>query len=111
MILSYAIAFVGLAIYSKAMLAGNYSLTFASVWLIGALQGTGPAFWTSAPATYPRNIYPRASFALGLVSNSANAIAPSITEILAKQSESLALAELVAVSRMKLPVEELREES
>ncbi|AIF69582.1 MFS transporter [Palaeococcus pacificus DY20341] len=122
MIISYAIAFVGLALYSKAMLDGNYSLALASVILIGALQGTGPAFWTSAPATYPKSIFPRASFALGLISNSANAIAPSITEILARQSEALALAELafmpilgimtlIAVSRMKMPVEELGDEA
>jgi len=122
MILSYAVAFVGLGIYSKAMLEGNYSLALASVWLIGALQGTGPAFWTSAPATYPKSIYPRASFALGLISNSANAVAPSITEALARHSEALALAELmlmpvlgiltlIAVSRMKLPVEELGDEA
>ena len=122
MMLSYAVAFIGLGIYSKAMLGGNYSLALASVWLIGALQGTGPAFWTSAPATYPKSIYPRASFALGLISNSANAIAPSITEALARHSEALALAELafmpilgiltlIAVSRMKLPVEELGDET
>ncbi|MCO6041537.1 MFS transporter [Thermococcus alcaliphilus] len=122
MILSYAMAFVGLSVYSRAMLQGNYSLALASVWLIGALQGTGPAFWTSAPATYPKSIYPRASFALGLISNSANAIAPSITEALARHSEALALAELafmpilgiltlIAVSRMKLPVEELGDEA
>ncbi|WP_175059624.1 MFS transporter [Thermococcus sp. 2319x1] len=122
MILSYAVAFVGLTVYSKAMTEGNYSLALASVWLIGALQGTGPAFWTSAPATYPKSIYPRASFALGLISNSANAIAPSITEALARHSEALALAELtfmpvlgiltlIAVSRMKLPVEELGDEA
>ncbi|WP_456326009.1 MFS transporter [Palaeococcus sp. (in: euryarchaeotes)] len=118
MIASYAIAFIGLLIYSKAILAGNYTLTLASVVLIGALQGTGPAFWTSAPATYPKSIYPRASFALGLISNSANTVAPSITEILARQSDALALGELalmpligiltlLAVSRMKMPVEEL----
>ncbi|KPU62989.1 MFS transporter [Thermococcus sp. EP1] len=122
MILSYAISFVGLVVYSKAMLDGSYSLALASVWLIGALRGTGPAFWTSAPATYPRSIYPRASFALGLISNSANAVAPSITEALARQSETLALGELalmpllgililITVSRMKLPVEELGEDA
>ncbi|MCD6558360.1 MFS transporter [Thermococci archaeon] len=122
MIASYAIAFIGLLIYSKAILAGNYTLTLASVVLIGALQGTGPAFWTSAPATYPKSIYPRASFALGLISNSANTVAPSITEILARQSDALALGELalmpligiltlLAVSRMKMPVEELGHEA
>ncbi|AEK73764.1 permease [Thermococcus sp. 4557] len=118
MIFSYAVAFIGLLVYGKAMLAGNYTLALASVVLIGALQGTGPAFWTSAPATYPRNIFPKASFALGLISNSANAIAPTITDVLARQSTGLALGELalmpligiltlIAVSRMKLPVEEL----
>jgi len=118
MIFSYAVAFVGLLVYAKAMLAGNYTLALASVVLIGALQGTGPAFWTSAPATYPKDIFPKASFALGLISNSANAVAPTVTDILAKHSISLALAELafmpllgililIAVSRMKLPVEEL----
>lgn len=122
MILSYAIAFVGLILYSRAMLAGNYSMALASVVLVGALQGTGPAFWTSAPATYPKRIYPKASFALGLISNSANAVAPSVTEALASISEGLALGELTAmpllgiltlitVSRMRLPVEELGDEA
>lgn len=120
MMISYTIAFIGLILYSKAMLAGNYAMALASVVLVGALQGTGPAFWTSAPATYPKRIYPKASFALGLISNSANAIAPSVTEALASISEKLALAELtlmpllgiltlVTVSRMRLPVEELGE--
>ncbi|NJE85072.1 MFS transporter [Thermococcus sp. CX2] len=118
MIFSYAVSFIGLAIYAKAMLDGNYTLALASVVLIGALQGTGPAFWTSAPATYPKSIFPKASFALGLISNSANAVAPTVTDILARQSTALALGELalmpllgiltlIAVSRMKLPVEEL----
>ncbi|WP_048151563.1 MFS transporter [Palaeococcus ferrophilus] len=122
MIVSYGIAFIGLAIYSRAMLAGNYGMALASVVLVGALQGTGPAFWTSAPATYPKRIYPRASFALGLISNSANAVAPSVTEALASISEGLALGELTAmpllgiltlviVSRMRLPVEELGDEA
>jgi len=122
MMVSYGIAFLGLAVYSKAMLSGNYGMALASVVLVGALQGTGPAFWTSAPATYPKSIYPRASFALGLISNSANAVAPSVTEALASISEGLALGELTAmpllgiltlviVSRMKLPVEELGDEA
>ncbi|ACJ16749.1 Hypothetical permease [Thermococcus onnurineus NA1] len=121
MIFSYAVAFVGLLVYGKAMLAGNYTLALASVVLIGALQGTGPAFWTSAPATYPKSIFPKASFALGLISNSANIIAPGLTDALARQSTALALGELaimpllgiltlVIVSRMKLPVEELGDE-
>ncbi|NJD98253.1 MFS transporter [Thermococcus sp. LS1] len=121
MIFSYAIAFIGLVIYAKAMLAGNYTMALASVVLIGALQGTGPAFWTSAPATYPKSIFPKASFALGLISNSANIIAPGLTDALARQSTALALGELaimpllgiltlVIVSRMKLPVEELGDE-
>ncbi|ASJ17368.1 MFS transporter [Thermococcus chitonophagus] len=117
MIIAYAVAFLGLVVYSKAMLAGNYSLALASVVLVGALQGTGPAFWTSAPATYPQEVVPRANFALGLISNSANAVAPTVTDLLAKHSETLALAELtimpligiltlLIVRRMRLPVEE-----
>ncbi|AEC52329.1 hypothetical protein PNA2_1415 [Pyrococcus sp. NA2] len=116
MILAYFIAFVGLVVYSKGVLAGNYSIVLASVILVGALQGTGPAFWTSAPATYPENLVARANFALGLISNSANAIAPSVTDVLARHSVGLALAELslmpllgilalVIVSRMRLPIE------
>ncbi|AAL80644.1 MFS transporter [Pyrococcus furiosus DSM 3638] len=116
MIIAYAFGFAGLLLYSKAMLSGNYELALFSVVLVGALQGTGPAFWTSAPATYPENVVPRANFALGLISNSANAIAPSITEALARTNEELALIELsmmpligilalIIASRMKLPVE------
>ncbi|ASI99104.1 MFS transporter [Thermococcus celer] len=122
MIFSYAVAFVGLVIYGKAMLDGSYGLALASVALVGALQGTGPAFWTSAPATYPKSIFPKASFALGLISNSANVIAPGLTNVLAGHSVGLALGELalmplvgiltlIAVSRMRLPVEELGDEA
>ncbi|ASJ10175.1 MFS transporter [Thermococcus sp. P6] len=120
MLFSYAVAFVGLLIYGKAMLAGDYTLALLSVALVGALQGTGPAFWTSAPATYPRNIFPKASFALGLISNSANVVAPGLTDLLAGRSVELALGELavmpllgililLTVSRMRLPVEELND--
>ncbi len=41
MMISYTIAFIGLILYSKAMLAGNYAMALASVVLVGALQGTG----------------------------------------------------------------------
>ncbi|BAA29864.1 MFS transporter [Pyrococcus horikoshii] len=116
MILAYIVSFLGLVTYSKGILSGNYPLVLASVILVGALQGTGPAFWTSAPAVYPESLVTRANFALGLISNSANAIAPTITEVLARYSIALALAELsimplvgiltlIIVSRMKLPIE------
>ncbi|ADT84255.1 MFS transporter [Thermococcus barophilus] len=120
MVISYMLSFVGLIVYAKAMLSGNYTIALAAVWLVGTIQGTGPAFWTSAPATYPKSVYPRASFALGLISNTANIVAPSITDLLARHSVGLAFGELalmplvgiltlIAVSRMKMPVEEFGE--
>ncbi|CAB50195.1 MFS transporter [Pyrococcus abyssi] len=120
MITAYLVALIGMIIYSYGMLSRSYSIVLASVVLVGALQGTGPAFWTSAPATYPETVVARANFALGLISNSANAVAPTVTEVLSRYSEGLALAELslmpvvgivtlLIVSRMRLPVEEFKE--
>jgi len=116
MIISYAISFVGILMLSKGLLSNSYNLVLLSTVLVGAIQGTGPAFWTSAPAVYPKEIYPRASFALGLISNSANAIAPIVTDVARYYSLILALGELSAMpilgiivlvicSRMKLPIE------
>jgi len=116
MILSYVISFLGLIVYSRAMINGDYTLAMISTMMIGALQGTGPAFWSSAPAAYPKEIFPRASFAIGLISNSANAIAPMITEFIATINKVVAMIELttmpllgitflVLLLKMRLPVE------
>lgn len=116
MAMSYTLSFIGLCLYGYAVLNGNYMLALTIVWLVGTIQGTAPAFWTSAPATYPEEVFPRASFALGVISNIPNTIAPSITEILSRINPILALSELaimpligilslVIVSRMKLPIE------
>ncbi len=117
MALSYVLSFIGLCLYGYAILGDNYTLALAMVWLVGTIQGTAPAFWTSAPATYPKEIFPRASFALGVISNSPNTVAPALTEVLAEYNPLLALSELAVmpilgiislliVSRMKLPIEE-----
>ncbi|ADI31244.1 MFS transporter [Staphylothermus hellenicus] len=117
MLISYALSFIGLLLYSYAMTTGNYVLASITVWVVGAIQGTGPAFWTTAPATYPEEIFPRASFALGVISNIPNIIAPTITELLAQISNILALSELTAMPLIgiiilvialhaKLPIEE-----
>ena len=118
MTLSYVLSFIGLCLYGYAILGDNYTLALVMVWLVGTIQGTAPAFWTSAPATYPEEIFPRASFALGVISNIPNTIAPAITEMLSQINPILALSELaimpligivslVIVSRMRLPIEEL----
>ncbi len=119
MIISYAIAFIGLFIVWKGISSGQYILALIGLAITGIVQGTGPAFWTTAPAAYPKEIYPKASFALGLLSNSANAVAPNVMFILVSSvgagmviflSVSLLGIILLLLSlRMKLPVEELGE--
>ena len=117
MTLSYAVTFLGIFIVWKAILANDYTLALIGIAITGIVQGTGPAFWTTAPAAYPREIYPEASFALGLISNSANAVAPNVMFVLVHSVNTgmviyllmaaLGIATLLLSSRMKLPVEEL----
>ena len=117
MTLSYAVTFAGLFIIWKSILGSDYTLALLGFAVTGIIQGTGPAFWTTAPAAYPKEIYPEASFALGLISNSANAIAPNVMFILVHGVTQgmlvflamplLGIALLIAASRMRLPVEEL----
>ena len=115
MTLSYAVTFLGIFIVWKAISANDYGLALLGIAITGIVQGTGPAFWTTAPAAYPKEIYPEASFALGLISNSANAIAPNVMFVLVKGVTTgmviylamalLGIVLLLASSRMKLPVE------
>ncbi|WP_456423638.1 MFS transporter [Thermococcus sp.] len=117
MTLSYAVTFAGIFIVWKAISANDYRLALLGIAITGIVQGTGPAFWTTAPAAYPKEIYPEASFALGLISNSANAVAPNVMFVLVKGVTTgmviylamalLGIVLLLASSRMKLPVEEL----
>ncbi|WP_297495977.1 MFS transporter [Thermococcus sp.] len=117
MTLSYAVTFLGLFIVWKAISANDYTLALLGIAVTGIVQGTGPAFWTTAPAAYPKEIYPEASFALGLISNSANAVAPNVMFVLVHSVTTgmiiylsmalLGIVLLLVSSRMKLPVEEL----
>ncbi|ASJ05865.1 MFS transporter [Thermococcus pacificus] len=114
---SYALTFLGLFILWKGISANDYTLALLGLAITGIVQGTGPAFWTTAPAAYPKEIYPEASFALGLISNSANAVAPNVMFVLVHGVSTgvtiylgmalLGIVLLLASSRMKLPVEEL----
>ncbi|WP_457751812.1 MFS transporter [Thermococcus sp.] len=115
MTLSYAVTFLGIFLVWKAILANDYTLALLGIAITGIVQGTGPAFWTTAPATYPKEIYPEASFALGLISNSANAVAPNVMFVLVSgvttgmviylAMAALGILLLLASSRMKLPIE------
>ncbi|WP_297490542.1 MFS transporter [Thermococcus sp.] len=117
MTLSYAVTFIGLFIVWKSILSSDYTLAMIGLALTGIVQGTGPAFWTTAPAAYPKEVFPEASFALGLISNSANAVAPNVMFILVSGVTQgmliflamplLGIALLLISSRMRLPVEEL----
>ncbi|GAB6101292.1 MFS transporter [Thermococcus atlanticus] len=119
MITSYAIAFIGLFIVWKGISSGQYIMALIGLAITGIVQGTGPAFWTTAPAAYPKEIYPKASFALGLLSNSANAVAPNVMFILVSSVSAgmviflgvalLGIILLLVSLKMKLPVEELGE--
>ncbi|WP_297421726.1 MFS transporter [Thermococcus sp.] len=116
MTLSYVVTFIGLFVVWKSILANDYALAMLGLAITGIVQGTGPAFWTTAPATYPREIFPEASFALGLISNSANAVAPNVMFILVHGVTTgmviflamalLGIALLLASAKMRLPVEE-----
>ncbi|NJE60479.1 MFS transporter [Thermococcus sp. 21S7] len=117
MTLSYVVTFAGIFIVWKAISANDYTLALLGIAITGIVQGTGPAFWTTAPATYPKKVFPEASFALGLISNSANAVAPNVMFVLVHGVTTgmliylsmaiLGVLLLLASARMKLPVEEL----
>lgn len=118
MTLSYVITFIGIFIVWKAIVANDYALALIGIAITGIVQGTGPAFWTTAPAAYPKEIYPEASFALGLISNSANAVAPNVMFVLVHGVKTgmeiyllmatMGILTLLSSSRMKLPVEEFK---
>ncbi len=117
MLSSYVVTFIGLLIYWRALSAGDFGLTLLGAAIAGIVQGTGPAFWTSAPATYPKSIFPQASFALGLISNSSNAVAPVVVlQVLASRGLNPAMLGFVVMpivgivlllisTRVRLPVE------
>ncbi|WP_457743101.1 MFS transporter [Thermococcus sp.] len=117
MTISYAVTFAGVFIVWKSILANDYRLALLGFAITGIVQGTGPAFWTTAPAAYPKETYPEASFALGLISNSANAVAPNVMFVLVNGVTAgmviylamtlLGIVLLLVSSKMKLPVEEL----
>jgi MFS family permease len=115
MTVSYAVTVLGLLVVWKGVTGSEYALALLGFAIAGIVQGTGPAFWTTAPAAYPKEIYPEASFALGLISNSANAVAPNVMFVLVSGfSEGmviyiamalLGILLLLASFKMKLPVE------
>ncbi|WP_231855803.1 MFS transporter [Thermococcus peptonophilus] len=119
MVISYAVTLLGLVFVWKGISASDYTFALLGFAVAGIVQGTGPAFWTTAPAAYPKEIYPEASFALGLISNSANAVAPNVMFVLVSSvavgmgiymaMPIIGILLLLTASRMKLPVEELGE--
>ncbi|MBP1911044.1 MFS transporter [Thermococcus stetteri] len=119
MVISYAVTLLGLVFVWKGISASDYTFALLGFAIAGIVQGTGPAFWTTAPAAYPKEIYPEASFALGLISNSANAVAPNVMFVLVSSvavgmgiymaMPIIGILLLLTASRMKLPVEELGE--
>ncbi len=121
MSISYAVTFLGLLLVWKGFSSGDYSALLLGLAVTGIVQGTGPAFWTTAPAAYSKEVYPDASFALGLISNSANAVAPNIMFLLVSGVGTgmaiflavtlIGIGLLLAASRMRLPVEELGNEA
>ncbi|WP_297435802.1 MFS transporter [Thermococcus sp.] len=121
MSISYAVTFLGLLLVWKGFSSGDYSALLLGLAVTGIVQGTGPAFWTTAPAAYSKEVYPDASFALGLISNSANAVAPNVMFLLVSGVGTgmaiflavtlIGIGLLLAASRMRLPVEELGNEA
>ncbi|WP_456367681.1 MFS transporter [Thermococcus sp.] len=119
MTISYAITLLGLIVVWKATSTSDYSMAILGFAIAGIVQGTGPAFWTTAPAAYPKEIYPEASFALGLISNSANLVAPNVMFVIVRSVTAgmiiymampiLGIVLLMISSKMKLPVETLGE--
>jgi MFS family permease len=119
MTISYSVTLLGLLAVWKATSASDYTIALIGFAIAGIVQGTGPAFWTTAPAAYPKEIYPEASFALGLISNSANLFAPNVMFVLVHSVTTgmiiymsmpvLGILLLLVSSKMKLPVEEFEE--
>ncbi len=82
MYISYIIGFSGalLMIYSLSSEIGM--LIPFSLFLIAGIQGVGPVFWSSPSLIFPEDMISRGAFALGLLGNSANVVAPIATHIL-----------------------------
>lgn len=85
MISSYALGFLGLLITSHAIKSGDHQLFYISLFLCGAIQGVAPVFWSTPAVIFPESMVASGAFAIGLVSNSANAIGPFVTKILVQR--------------------------
>lgn len=78
-VIQYVLTIIGAAI---ALTTNNPTVFLASLFVVAAIQGTGPTFWSIPTVAYPEEIASRAGYALGLISNSAALIGPAVTLII-----------------------------
>lgn len=116
MIFSYLLGFVGLLMTSYAIKTGDLQIFYISLFLSGAVQGVAPVFWSTPAVIFPESMVTSGAFAIGLVSNSANAIGPFITKLLVEKEVifgwiALSLAPILGIfftilsRKMNLPSE------
>lgn len=86
MYFSYITAFAGLLLMIYALSNSLNTIFPLALFLIAGVQGVGPVFWSSPSLIYPENLIGRGGFALGLLGNSANVVAPIMTNVLRSQS-------------------------
>ena len=113
-IIHYALTAAGAII---ALVAKDPVVFLASLFVVAAVQGTGPTFWSIPTVAYPEEIASRAGYALGLLANSATLIGPAVTLIISALAITGTWLIVVCLSvfgalitltslKLKLPIEE-----
>jgi len=85
MVASYIIGCIGLLLTTHAIKTGDHRLFYISLFLSAGVQGVAPVFWSTPAVIFPQEMVTSGAFAIGLVSNSANAIGPFITKLLVER--------------------------
>ncbi len=86
MFLSYVISLIGFGSMLYALTTGIDSIFPLALFLIAGVQGVGPVFFSSPSLIFSSNMITRGGFAIALLGNSANLVAPIVTQVLKTQS-------------------------
>ncbi len=114
-IIQYVLTVAGAAV---ALVTRNPTVFLASLFIVAAIQGTGPTFWSIPTVAYPEEVASRAGYALGLISNSAALIGPAVTLIISALAVTGTWVVVMALSafgaaitlaslKLRLPAEEV----
>jgi len=113
-VIQYVLTVVGA---TAALITKDPVIFLTSLFVVAAVQGTGPTFWSIPTVAYPEEIASRAGYALGLISNSAALIGPAVTLIISTLAVTGTWLVVIGLSvfgalltlaslKLKLPIEE-----